>query len=83
MMESIIKIEDNIISIITEINPYADFDMSTHLFKEGVIDSLTILFLVSMLEEKFSIKIHESEFKPEHFSSVQNIADFIIRLRGD
>jgi len=47
------------------------------LVDTGIMDSLGILILLSILQEKFGISINESELKEDNFISVNAIADFI------
>lgn len=43
------------------------------LVDEGIIDSLTILELITALESKFSIEFDESDYDIENFASIKSI----------
>jgi acyl carrier protein len=47
------------------------------LLKNGLIDSLGILEVVTFLEHEFSITVSDEDLLPENFGSVQSIADFV------
>ncbi len=44
-----------------------------------VLDSLQILRVVSELEDRFSIRIHNADLSPENFGSVERLAAFVAR----
>lgn len=43
----------------------------------GLIDSISVLGLISSLESKFGITVHPLEFSIENFDSVDNISNFL------
>ncbi len=45
---------------------------------EGVLDSISMLELVAGLEDHYSLRIGENEMCWENFSSIDNIADFLV-----
>jgi len=49
------------------------------LMEGGIVDSTSILELVSFLESQFGIKIEDHEFIPENLDSLQNITEFVLR----
>jgi acyl carrier protein len=58
--------------------PQADDD----LFTLGVLDSFTLVDLVSILEEQYSIKISDSDVNPENFRSIKVIERYVDSRRG-
>ncbi|MBN1983041.1 MAG: acyl carrier protein [Chitinivibrionales bacterium] len=55
----------------------------TTSFLEGkIIDSTGILELITFLEEKYAIKIDDTELLPENLDSLEKIACFIQRKVG-
>ncbi len=54
-------------------NPNFDYD----LLANGIIDSLGVLDLVTMLEKDFGVVATDDELTPENFQSVSDIAKFI------
>jgi acyl carrier protein len=55
---------------------------SDSLLEKGVIDSVAMVELVSFIEEKFEIRIHDEELMPENFDSLGAIATFITSKRN-
>ena len=50
---------------------------SDSLVEHGLIDSTGILELVSFLEEKYSIKIHDTELVQENLDSIDALTRFL------
>jgi acyl carrier protein len=49
------------------------------LLKNGLIDSLGILEIVTFLENEFGITFTDEELLPENFESVRSLANFVRR----
>lgn len=45
--------------------------------ENGIIDSMNVLELVMFVEEKFKVKVDDSEIVPENFDSVSKLAAYI------
>jgi len=52
------------------------------LLEKGLLDSLSILKIVTFCEESFEITIPDAEVLPEHFESVRAIAALVGRQRS-
>jgi acyl carrier protein len=48
------------------------------LLKNGLIDSLGILEVVTFLEKEFGFIVADEELLPENFESVQGLANFVM-----
>lgn len=46
---------------------------------KGILDSTGILEIITLIEEKFSIKVEDAEMIPENLDSVNNIVAYIAR----
>ena len=46
------------------------------------INSLTLLELVTYVEQKFAITVRPIDFAPQNFSSIDAIARFVVRRRS-
>lgn len=46
------------------------------------INSLTLLELVTYVEQKFAITVRPIDFAPQNFSSIDAIAQFVLRRRS-
>ena len=71
---------DKIMSILQEIDPYEDFDENTLLFEEGILDSLSLMHLISELESLFHIHISEEQNIGSNFVTAEKIYEFINTL---
>lgn len=58
-----------------------DFDESTNLIERGIIDSMSLVRLISFLEEHYEIQVQDEDIVPENFSSLAKIATFIADRR--
>lgn len=66
------------------INQYVHVDNSkikdsSLIFKEGFLDSMGFIVLITFLEEEFSIRTNDSDLIEENFESVNAITDFVTR----
>ncbi len=74
--------EEIFIYIKNELNHSNHFDIATNVVKEGLVDSLGILTLVSFLENRYRVEIPFEDITPENFINVGAIARFIKKLLG-
>jgi len=58
------------------------FEDHDDLFKLGFVDSLFAFQMVLFLEKTFKIKIKNKEITQDHFRSVDNIAETVMRIKG-
>jgi acyl carrier protein len=73
-----VSVAAQIEEFIREIAPDAGpIDSGVDLVEEEVIDSLGIVQLISLLEERYKIAISDDELDPENFRSVDRIAAFV------
>lgn len=72
---------ETIVSLLEELKSGVDFTSRTDLVDSRVLDSLTILALVSDLEDAFDITIPGVEIVPQNFNSVAGILAMVVRLR--
>ena len=68
--------------ILDEIDPYEEIDENTDLLDSGVLDSLTIVYLVTQIEEHYHFSIDEKLIVPNNFSSVSKIAKLIAKINN-
>lgn len=52
---------------------------SSLIFKEGFLDSMGLIVLITFLEEEFKIKTVDSDLLEENFESINAITDFVVR----
>ena len=73
-------IEEVILAFIREQFPAAsqiELTTKTHLFREGVVDSIGILLLVRMLEERFSLSVDPAQMVLANFETVTAMGNFV------
>jgi acyl carrier protein len=54
----------------------------TNILAEGILDSLGILNLVNWIEERYALRIADSEFDMDNFRTIDTIADFVEQRRS-
>ena len=59
-----------------------EFADDESLLEAGVIDSMTMVDLISFLESTFSIQIDEDDMIPENFDSVNAIVEYVTSKQG-
>ena len=60
--------------------PNRALDLDTPLF-ESLLDSTSVLALVSFLEQEYQIEIRDSEVVPANFSTLRGLAGFVTLKR--
>ena len=74
---------NELLEILHEINPAAEFEDRTDLIDSGDLDSMSIVMLVSELNDEFDITIRVTDITPENFKSTENIMKLIHRLQSE
>ena len=49
--------EEKILTILRDINPYVDIDRTSELIEEEILDSMGLLLLITELEKEYQIEI--------------------------
>lgn len=65
--------KEQILTMLNELRPEFDFSGSSNFVEDGLLDSFDIVSLISMLEEKYEIKVDGLEIVPENFISLETI----------
>jgi len=58
-----------------------DFDDNTNLIERGIVDSMSLVRLISFIEENCDIQVQDEDIVPENFSSLNKIASFMAGRR--
>ncbi len=74
---------EKLINILEEIKPDVDYKNCQDLVDGHHLDSLSILALISEIEEEFDITIPTIEIVPENFNSIERINALIERLEDE
>ena len=74
--------EEKILKLLSEEYPEVDFTSSNELVDDGILDSLTIIGVISALMMEFGIVIPYEEIVEEDFNSIEGMARMVERLRA-
>ncbi len=74
---------DKLIEILEELQPDVDYNTCEDLVDGRHLDSLTILSLVSEIEDEFDVEIPTVEIIPANFNSAKNIMALIEKLKEE
>jgi len=74
---------ERLISILEELQPEVDYETCDNLVDGRYLDSLTILSLISEIEDEFDVEIPTVEIIPSNFNSAKKIWSLIERLRDE
>ncbi|MFE7961323.1 phosphopantetheine-binding protein [Streptomyces sp. NPDC057413] len=66
-----------VLAAVREVAPGAEVSEDTQLIARRIIDSLSLLSLVALLEKEFSITVRDSEILPAHFETPLAIRAFV------
>ena len=72
-----------IIEILEDIQPEADYETCQTLIDDHILSSLDVLSLVAELEDEFDVTIPTVEVIPSNFNSVDAIAAMVERLQEE
>ena len=75
--------KEQIIEILEDIQPEADYETCQTLIDDHILTSLDVLSLVSELEDEFDVTIPTVEIIPSNFNSVDAIAAMVDRLQEE
>ena len=75
--------KEQIIEILEEIQPEADYETCQTLIDDHILTSLDVLSLVAELEDEFDVTIPTVEIIPSNFNSVDAIAAMVDRLQEE
>lgn len=74
---------NELLEILEEIQPGVDYNTCTTLIDDHILDSFSILSLVSEIEDAYDIEVLPAELIPENFNSAESLWNMILRLRGE
>ena len=59
-----------------------EIDIDSPLISSGIVDSFSMVSLLTFLEKKYSIDIPKEKATAEAFDSVRKICDLVTEVRG-
>lgn len=75
--------KEQIIEILEDIQPEADYETCQTLIDDHILTSLDVLSLVAELEDEFDVTIPTVEIIPSNFNSVDAIAAMVERIQEE
>lgn len=74
---------EELLNILEDIQPDVDYENETRLIDDHLLFSLSIISLISELEDAFDISIPAVEIIPENFNSAKAMLAMIERLQDE
>lgn len=74
---------ERLMEILEDIQPDVDYETCDQLIDGHVLSSLSILSLISELEDEFDITIPAIEIIPDNFNSAKRIMAMVVRLQEE
>ncbi len=72
---------EKILEILSGIRSDIDFENSTKLIDDGMLESLDIVSIVGEFNDEFDIEISVEDLLPENFNSVDAMVELITRAQ--
>ncbi|HAE45209.1 MAG TPA: acyl carrier protein [Lachnospiraceae bacterium] len=73
---------EELIEILEDIQPDADYETCETLIDDGILDSFAILSIITELQDEYDIRITPAEIVPANFNSAKAIYAMVKRLQG-
>ena len=77
------KTMDELMEILEEINPDVDYETEDRLIDDKVLDSFSIVTLVSEISDAFDIEISPKYLVPENFNSARAMWAMIQKIQQE
>ena len=74
---------DKLLDILMDINPDIDYENENNLIDGKVLDSFSILTLISEISDQFDIEISPKYLVPENFNSVEAMWNLIQKIEEE
>ena len=74
---------EKLIEILENLQPEVDYETCENLVDGRYLDSLTILSLISEIQDEFDVEIPTVEIIPANFNSAKKIWELIKKLKED
>lgn len=77
------EIKEFVYQTLSDVLDDCDIDDATLLFEDEILDSISILYLVSELEDKYSVQIPIEDIIEENFKSINHIVSYMTSIITD
>ena len=71
------NLDKRVLKVLKTINSIGNFENSSNFLVDGLVDSLDIIRLITLLETEFEISINALDIVPENFDSINSIIKLI------
>ncbi len=61
--------------------PSVDFDTEKALVDNGIVDSLSMVMIISIIEDLFDVSVTMEYIQPEYFQSVETMWEMVEELQ--
>lgn len=68
---------EELIEILEKIKPGIDYSTETGLFEKGLLDSMSIIRIVSEISDNFDVELEVTDLVPENFNSASAMMKLI------
>lgn len=75
------EMKQKILALLEEVLPQIDFTASDALVDDGILDSITIVTMVSELSVEFNVTFDLNELEAENLNSIDAITETVLRLQ--
>lgn len=75
------EMKEEIMEILSGVRSDVDFENSTKLIDDGILESLDIVAIVGEFNETFDVEISVEDLVPENFNSVDAMVELITRAQ--
>ena len=71
---------DRVLALLKQVLPHIDFETLADLVDDGILDSLSIVTMISELSMEFGIEFDMAELVPEDLNSLDDITATVEKL---
>lgn len=72
--------KEKVLALLQQELPHIDFTTDAELVSDGILDSLSVTTIISLLSMEFGVTVPYEEIIDENFNSVDAIAALVERL---
>ena len=73
--------KEKVLEILKEIKPTVNLENNNDIIDGGYLDSMELMGLIAALSDGFGVEIDIDWITPEHFNSVEAMAEMIVKLK--
>ena len=81
-MRGIFEMREKILGILLEINPDIKYEEETRLIDDELLDSFSIIELITNLMDEFEIELDADDIEPENLNSLDAICELVKSRQG-